>query len=49
MGRLENAMRRAAEGQAANASATTDRELMDIRDLETDVFPSEARGGAPAV
>ncbi len=42
MGRLERAMRRAAEEQAKpGSSATGDRELMDIRDLPTDVFPSE--------
>lgn len=42
MGRLDRAMRRAAEEQSTpGASATADRELMDIRDLRTDVFPSE--------
>ncbi len=45
MGRLDRAMRRAAEEQATpGASATADRELMDIRDLPTDVFPSEMPG-----
>jgi capsular exopolysaccharide synthesis family protein len=45
MGRLDRAMRRAAEEQATpGASATADRELMDIRDLQTDVFPSETPG-----
>lgn len=48
MGRLDRAMRRAAEEQATSgASATADRELMDIRDLRTDVFPSE-NSGEPA-
>jgi len=45
MGRLDRAMRRAAEEQAKPASsATADRELMDVRDLQTDVFPSETPG-----
>jgi capsular exopolysaccharide synthesis family protein len=45
MGRLDRAMRRAAEEQVKpGASATADRELMDIRDLQTDVFPSETPG-----
>jgi len=48
MGRLDSAMRRSAEEHAREVESTNvDRELMDVRDLETDVFPSEGGDFAP--
>ena len=41
MGRLDNAMRRAAEEAGAGTSAPESRHLMDVRDLPPAEFPSE--------
>src|SRR5262245_26048463 len=45
MGRLDSAMRRSEKEHARDAEAVSvDRDLMDVRDMETEEFPSEVAG-----
>jgi len=48
MGRLDNAMRRAAEEASGGNAASETRHLMDVRDLPPAEFPSEEEPGTPA-
>ena len=47
MGRLDNAMRRAAEEAGAGTTAPESRHLMDVRDLPPAEFPSEGSPSLP--